>query len=86
MSAKEFGEWNTLFALEGLSLAAERLRHAQLLAAVHNGPLTRQDKSLWRAADLLPPDPWAPQEESDTSPPTPAQLAAQVDHINRLLN
>lgn len=86
MSAQEFGEWKTLFSSEGLSLAAERLRHAQLLAAAHNGPLTRSDKALWRATDLMPPDPWTEQDEADSAPPTPAQLAAQVDHINRLLH
>lgn len=86
MSAQEFGNWKALFSSEGLSLAAERLRHAQLLAAAHNGPLTRNDKALWRPADLLPPDPWAPQDEPDAEPPTHAQLAAQVDHINRLLH
>lgn len=86
MSAQEFGEWKTLFSLEGLTLKAERLRHAQLLAAAHNGPLTKADKSMWRAVDLLPGDPWAPVEQADSSPPSAAELAAQVDRINRLLH
>lgn len=38
----------------------DALRHAQLLAAAHNGALVRTDKRQWAAADFMPRDPWAP--------------------------
>lgn len=87
MSAQEFGEWKTMYSAEGLHPAAQRLQHAQLLASAHNGPLTRRDRSLWAAADLLPADPWADQAgETDAAAITPADLFAQVERINRLLH
>ena len=86
MSAQEFGEWITFMQHEQQTPGAERFRHAQLLAAVHNGPLTRHDKALWRVADILPADPWAPPDaEPAPAAPTAAELAAQVDRINALM-
>ncbi|MGH6625141.1 MAG: phage tail assembly protein T [Burkholderiaceae bacterium] len=85
MTAHEFGEWQVYFRNEQQHPAADRLHHAQLLAAAHNGPLSRPDKRLWRAADLMPPDPWAPAPP-EPAPPTPADIAAQVDAINRSLD
>ena len=47
------------------------LRHAELLAALHNGALLKPDKKPFRALDFMPPDPWAP------APPPPAVATAQ---------
>lgn len=70
------------FEREQLHPAADRFRHAQQLAAQHNGPLSRNDKQCWQTSHLLPPDPWVPPP-----PPapelTPATLAAQVARINQ---
>lgn len=83
MSAEEFGEWMAFYQREQLHPSADRLRHAQQLAAAHNGPLSRQDKRLWRSADLMAADPWAAQPDAAPAPPSAAQLAAQVEAINR---
>lgn len=86
MSAQEFGEWQAIFQNEQLHPAADRVRHAQLLAAARNGPLTKADRALWSTAECLPPDPWAPPAETVApAPPTAAQLAAQVAHINSMM-
>jgi hypothetical protein len=37
----------------------DALRHAELMAALHNGPLQKQDKTLFKASDFTR-DPWAP--------------------------
>jgi hypothetical protein len=81
MSAEEFGEWKAFYAAEDLYPAAQRLRHAQLVAAIHNGELQRQDKRLWSATDFMPPDPWAP-------PPAALEVSVvdQANAINSLLD
>lgn len=81
MTAQEFGEWMVFYQREQLHPAAGRMDRAQQLAAVHNGPLTRRDKQMWRAADFMPLDPWVPQPEPAS--PTVQQLAAQVEATNR---
>jgi len=85
MSAQEFGEWITFFQHEQLHPAADRQRHAQLLAAVHNGPLTRNDKALWQSSQLMPADVWAPPAPPP-APPGAASLQQQVDAINARLD
>lgn len=82
MSAQEFGEWMIFFDREQLMPDAQRLSHAQTLAALHNGPLTRKDGAMWNCTQLLPLDPWAPPQADTPSEPTPEQLAAQVAAIN----
>jgi len=84
MSAEEFGEWICIFKNEQLHPSADRLRHAQQLAAAHNGPLSRRDKQLWRALDLLPVEVEAAATAPPPAPPTAAELARQVDRLNRL--
>lgn len=37
-------------------------RHAEIMAALHNGAMQRQDKRPFSAADFMPRDPWAPPE------------------------
>ena len=81
MSAQEFGEWITYLAHEQLHPAADRLRHAQSMAALHNGPLSKQDKTLWAAAQFMPRDPWAPPPP-EPEPMSAADLAAQVKRFN----
>ncbi len=59
MGAGEFGRWLAFLAEEELGPTAGRTRHAELLAALHNGPLTRKSKVLWTAAEFTP-RPWTP--------------------------
>jgi hypothetical protein len=83
MSAEEFGEWQAMFTREQLHPAAERMRHAQLLAAIHNGELRKHDKSLWSASQFIDLEPWRfAEQESEPVQPTAQQLAAQVASIN----
>lgn len=77
MSAAEFGEWKAMFAADQLHPVAEQMRHAQLMAAAHNGPLQRSGKELWAASQFMAPDAWA--FETKAAPPN---LQAQVDAIN----
>lgn len=65
MSGLEFAEFVAFIRAEEATEAHDRLRHAQLLAALHNGPLVRNDKRLFTTADFLEPDPWAPAEPED---------------------
>lgn len=58
---------------EQLHPAADRQRHAQLMAALHNGPMTRKNKQAFAAADFMPSDAWAPP-----APPKPAAAAADA--------
>lgn len=44
---------------EHLHPAAQRMRHAQLLAAAANGPLTRKDKRAFSVTDFMTGDAWA---------------------------
>lgn len=81
MSAQEFGEWRATFTAEDLHPAADRLRHAQLIAAIHNGEWKRQDKRPWAASDFMLADPWAEPEV-----PPKVSVVDQVNAINRLLN
>ncbi len=80
MSASEFGEWQVFIQKEGLHPAADRLRHAQLLAGIHNGALSRHDKQPWTAATFMGADPWAPEVE--LVQPTAQTLQAQIDGMN----
>lgn len=82
MSSEEFEEWSVMFSAEELHPAADRIRHAQLLAALHNGPLTRRAKKLWGATEFLH-DRWeAPKDKPRRL--TPAQVAAQVASFNAM--
>jgi len=85
MSAQEFGEWKVIFSCEQLHPAVERQRHAQLLAAAANGPLTRNDRRRFSTSDFDPGDGWAAIEQH-TKPAvvvTRAQRKAQIDAINK---
>lgn len=84
MSALEFGQWKTFFEREQLHPATARQRHAQLLAAAHNGPVSRKDGAHWSTDHFMPPDPWAPEPAPPeaTVPPTAQQLADQVAALN----
>ena len=81
MTAQEFGEWQVFYEREQLHPAAQRYQDAQHMAAIHNGPLSRADKSLWKAAHLMPADPWAPIAP-EPPPPDFATLQAQVKAMN----
>lgn len=83
MSAEEFGEWKAIFSKEQLHPVAERMRHAQLMAAEHNGPMVKRDKSAWQAPQFMGTDPWEMAEEAiEVIAPTSQQIAAEVARIN----
>lgn len=67
MSAREFNHWLQWMAEERVGPAFDRLRHAELLAAVYNGASTRADgdKRPWSAADFLPAEPEPPEEAAE---------------------
>ncbi len=60
MSAQEFCRWQVWMDAHRVGPEWDALRHAELLAAAHNGALLKPDKSTWRASDFMPRDPWAP--------------------------
>lgn len=83
MSAEEFGEWKAIFSKEQLYPADDRMRHAQLIAALHNGALIKRDKTTWQAAQFMDAEPWQiVQEAAEAAPPTAQQIAAEVARIN----
>lgn len=60
LSAREFAEWQIIFQREQLHPSFERLRHAQLLAAVLTGASKRKGGKAWSPSDFMPVDSWAP--------------------------
>jgi hypothetical protein len=69
-----------MFSAEELHPRSDRLRHAQLLAALHNGPLMRKGgKKFWSTTEFLD-DPWS--KPAGKVKLTAAQLAAQAASIN----
>jgi hypothetical protein len=79
VSAEEFAEWSEMFSAEELHPNAERVRHAQLLAALANGELRHPSKKMFAAQDFMR-DPWKKPEPKVRL--TAAQVAAQVSSIN----
>lgn len=83
MTAQEFGEWQAWYDREQQQASAVQLQHAQLLAAIMNGPLTRPSGGLFRAAEFMVPDPWAPPAQAaPVRVQSAAEIAAQVAMIN----
>lgn len=70
-----------IYKTEQLHPAADRARHAQLLAAVHNGAMVRSDKRHWHSADFMDKDPWVEPVE-----PQQPSLQQQIDFINAKLD
>lgn len=62
-----------MFQAEELHPAAERQRHAQVLAATYTGPAARRDRRAWTTADFIA-DPWA----VTARPATRAEISAQA--------
>jgi hypothetical protein len=44
MTSEEFTEWSVMFNAEEMHPSSQRMRHAQLVAALHNGSMPRVDK------------------------------------------
>ena len=71
LSAQEFVRWQVWMDAEQRGAEWDAARHAQLLAAAHNGgQFQRKGGGPFTAADFQRHDPWAVQE-----PLTPEQLA-----------
>lgn len=82
MSALEFSHWCTWMSRERVGPAWDRLRHAEILAAIYNGASTRAGGGAFGPADFLPPDPW---QEPAAAPSTKEEearlLRAQVARL-----
>lgn len=64
MTAAEFNAWVLWMDAERIGPKWDRIRHAQLQAAIYQGASTREGGGNFEAADFLPPDPFeAPAEE-----------------------
>lgn len=68
LSAREFAEWQVIYAKERLHPVARRFAQAQQLAAQLQGPSTRRDRKPWTAADFAEPDPWAAKPQRAARP------------------
>lgn len=71
-----------MFEREELHPQVDVLRHAELLAGVHNGPRTRNARKILAHTAFLKPDPWATAPTKKKQPPTAAELAAQIAAMN----
>lgn len=79
MSGAEFTEWVVFFARERLMPGHTQARHADMLAALFNGPVQKRGSTkLWQAEDLFGPDPWAPPPAKATR----AEISAQIRAMN----
>lgn len=75
LSGQEFGRWVVWMQAEQLGPEWDALRHAQLLAAAHNGgAFKRKGGGPFLAADFLRADPWADRAEL-----TPQQMQDRLD-------
>lgn len=62
LSAQEFTQWIEYLQAEQIGPDWEARRHAELLAAAHNGAMVKADKKPFTALDFMRRDPWAPPE------------------------
>lgn len=58
MSAQEFMHWQAWLRAEQVGPEWDRLRHAEVMAAVHNGACERKGGGAFTAVDFLPKDAW----------------------------
>jgi hypothetical protein len=63
LSAQEFTQWVEWMQAEQIGPDWDARRHAELLAAAHNGAMVKPDKRPFTAAEFLRPDPWLPPEQ-----------------------
>lgn len=85
MSGADFGEWMVFLHRESLMPAHEHGRHADMLAALHNGPLQRKDKKLWDTPHFVWGERWTlppPPPPKLTKEQSRAQLRAFVKAMN----
>ena len=57
MGSAEFSRWLVFLEEEDLGPGALRAWQAQVLAALHNGPLVKKSRDAWRASEFMP-SPW----------------------------
>lgn len=75
LSAQEFNRWRVWMAAEHQGPEWADVRHAELLAAIANGPRQRTDKRPFTGADFIGTDPWAPPPRPAAAM-TPEEMAA----------
>lgn len=86
MSASEFGLWMAFDSGEPVFADAQLHLWAALMAATHNGPLVKRDKSLWQASDFIgqlwkPPAPPPDPKRKKTN--AAAELRGMLTHLAR---
>jgi len=77
MSAQEFEEWKVYCRHEQLHPGVDRLRHAQLLAAISQGEIRRRGGKAWTAGDFMKAAPWQP-------PPLPSARLSAAKQIKAM--
>lgn len=71
LSAREFARWALWMHAEQVGPHWDRLRHAELMAAAHNGTnVKHRDARPFSALDFFTADPWSP-------PPAPMTMTAE---------
>lgn len=76
MSAQEFTRWQLWMAAEQQGSEWAALRHAELMAAVHNGPHVKHaTRGSFAPADFMRADPWAVKPRAADK--SPEQMAAE---------
>jgi hypothetical protein len=81
MSASEFGRWRAFFEQEPVGPGVSMAQWAELMAALHNGPLRKASKALWTAADFTRA-PWAPPPAAP-KPATGADARRYLEQLKR---
>lgn len=78
LSAQEFTRWCIWLEAEQIGPEWDALRHAEILAALHNGPMKRAGGSSqpFAARDFLRRDPWSPAPQPDPSQQLLDRIAA----------
>lgn len=79
MSAREFSDWMAWMATEQVGPFWQRLRHAEVMAAVHNGACEKRGGGVFTWQDFMPAEPAEPM----TPERMRAELAAMEDAFVR---
>lgn len=84
MSAGEFGNWLAFFEEEPVGHGPALKMWSELMAALHNGPTSKVNKTLWRPAEFARKL-WQPREAVQAKKPTTgADVRAHVRSLGRL--
>lgn len=80
ITALEFAEWYVYMSREELHPHNDRIRHAELRAAVYTGPAKPPNAAGWSFTDVMDEQAWPAPEQVEA----PVSMAEQIALLNRM--